>query len=282
ESTRTPIAVAESAEARKNAVEIRRMEQEMRKLTTSGPKRNVTMSVREATGEIGDTEIRIRGNARSFGPKVPRGVLAVATRGEPLRFPDGESGRRELADWIASEANPLTARVAANRVWTWLMGAGLVRSVDNFGTTGERPSHPELLDHLASRFVAEGWSVKALVREIALSHTYRQECANRDALAADPENRLLGRMNRRRLDAEEIRDAMLAASGQLVTERGGPGFPAGLASDFGFKSGESRVRSVYLPVFRNALPQLFEAFDFADPSMPVGARPVSTVAPQAL
>jgi hypothetical protein len=197
-------------------------------------------------------------------------------------MPSGESGRRELADWLVSRDNPLPARVFANRAWHWLMGSGLVRTVDNFGTTGEAPSHPELLDDLATRFMDDGWSVKALVRRIVLSRTYRLSAAG-DARggAVDPENRLFGRASRRRLDAECLRDAILSASGQLRAEMGGPSFPATLDADYGYKHDDAR-RSVYVPVFRNALPALFEAFDFADPSMVVGRRDASTVAPQAL
>ena len=162
---------------RKNAAELRGLEADLKKLIASGPKRAVAMSVREATGEIGDTEIRIRGIARNLGAKAPRGLLQVAAHGAPPQFSPGESGRRQLADWIASAAHPLTARVIANRAWGWLMGEGLVRTVDNFGTTGERPSHPELLDHLAQQFVADGWSVKKLVRAIVLARTYQLAAA---------------------------------------------------------------------------------------------------------
>jgi hypothetical protein len=178
--------------------------------------------------------------------------------------------------------NPLTARVLVNRVWHWLFGSGLVRTTDNFGTTGESPSHPELLDHLAATFVADGWSLKRLVRRIVVSRTY-QLSAQDDAQArtVDPENRLLWRMNRRRLDAECLRDAMLHVSGAFRPAPGGPGFPDDLAADYGYVDTANR-RSVYVPVFRNALPELFEAFDFADPSTVTGRRNVSTVAPQAL
>jgi len=128
----------------------------------------------------------------------------------------------------------------------------------------------------------EGWSVKKLVRQIMLSHTYQLATASdAQALAADPENRLLWHMNRRRLDAESLRDAMLHVSGQLQLELGGPAFPAGLNADYGFATNDSR-RSVYVPVFRNALPELFEVFDFADPSVVTGRRNASTVSPQAL
>jgi hypothetical protein len=156
-----------------------------------------------------------------------------------------------------------------------------VRTTDNFGTTGELPSHPELLDHLAARFVADGWSMKQLVRGIVLSRTYRQTGRNPAAETVDPENRLVGRYARKRLEAECIRDAMLTVSGKLSSDRGGPTYPATLATDYGYKANDTR-RSVYLPVFRNALPEALEAFDFADPSLVTGRRNSSTVAPQAL
>src|SRR5205823_6533739 len=160
----------------------------------------------------------------------------------------GESGRRELAAWLTARDNPLTARVIVNRVWHWLFGAGLVRTTDNFGTTGEAPTHPELLDDLAVRFMDDGWSVKALVRRIVLSRTYRLSSAGEArGRAVDPENRLLGRASRRRLDAECLRDAILSTSGELSSEMGGPTFPATLDADYGYKHADTR-RSVYSPV----------------------------------
>jgi hypothetical protein len=154
--------------------------------------------------------------------------------------------------------------------------------VDEFGATGERPSHPELLDYLALRFVADGWSVKQLVRSIVLSRAYRMSSDGRaEALAADPENRLVWRMNRRRLDAESIRDAILAVSGRLDRRGGGSSWKPGTASEYGYTFDDER-RSVYTPVFRNRLLELFEAFDFADPNLVTGRRTVSTVATQAL
>src|SRR5262249_19432316 len=151
-----------------------------------------------------------------------------------------------------SPDNPLTARVFVNRAWHWLFGAGLVRTTDNFGTAGERPSHPELLDHLALRFVEDGWSVKSLVRRIVLSRTYRpsSEGDNR-ARALAPETRLLARANRRRLEAECLRDTILLVSGRLTADMGGPTFRPGLATDYGYKHADTR-RGVYSPVFRNA------------------------------
>jgi hypothetical protein len=195
-------------------------------------------------------------------------------------MPTTSSGRLELANWIVDPKNPLTSRVMVNRVWHWLIGAGLVRTVDNFGTTGESPSHPELLDHLAVQFVQQGWSVKKLIRTIVLSRTYRLSAAS-GAQQKDPENRLLAHMNRRRLDAESLRDSMLAVGGSLKLEMGGVTFPASLKTDVGFQYQAPR-RSVYIPVFRCSLPELFEVFDFANPSMVTGRRDVSTVAPQAL
>ncbi len=194
-------------------------------------------------------------------------------------MPANESGRRQLADWLTAKDNPLTARVFANRAWHWLFGVGIVRTTDNFGVTGEKPSHPELLDYLATRFMADGWSTKKLVRSIVLSRTYRQASTGA-ANAIDPENRLLSRQNRRRLDAECIRDGILQISGELKLDAGGRTFGE-MNSDYTFKHTETR-RSVYSPVFRNALPEIFQVFDFADPSVCNGRRNISTVAPQAL
>jgi hypothetical protein len=227
-----------------------------------------------------DMKIHIRGNIYQLGAIAPRGVLQVANYGPAPKMPADASGRLELADWVTDPANPLTARVMANRVWHWLIGEGLVRTVDNFGTTGESPSHPELLDHLAVQFVQQGWSVKKLIRAIVLSKTYRLSSA-RGEQPEDPENRLLAHMNHRRLDAEALRDTMLSASGKLNFEMGGATFPASLKTDVDFRF-EAPRRSVYVPVFRSSLPQLFEVFDFANTSLVTGRRNLSTVAPQAL
>jgi hypothetical protein len=227
-----------------------------------------------------DMKIHIRGNIYQLGAIAPRGVLQVANYGPVPKMPTNASGRLELADWVADPANPLTARVMANRVWHWLIGEGLVRTVDNFGTTGESPSHPELLDHLAVQFVQQGWSVKKLIRAIALSKTYRLSSA-RGEQPEDPENRLLAHMNHRRLDAEALRDTMLSVGGTLKLEMRGATFPASLKTDVDFQF-EAPRRSVYVPVFRSSLPELFEVFDFANSSLVTGRRTLSTVAPQAL
>jgi hypothetical protein len=261
--------------------ELARLEAELKALKQDAPRREMAMSVLEEE-TIRDLRIHIRGSVHNLGDEVPRGFLRVATQDAWEPLPGDESGRRQLADWLVSPENPLTARVLVNRVWHWLTGEGLVRSVDNFGTTGESPSHTGLLDTLAVQFMDEGWSVKTLVRKIVLSRTYRLSTGlDPRAEVADPENRLRWRMNRRRLEAESLRDTMLWASGQLDRSMNGPSFPETIAADYGFESRSAR-RSVYEPVFRNALPEMFEAFDFADPSMVVGRRNSSTVATQAL
>jgi hypothetical protein len=247
-----------------------------------GPRRDMAMSVREEE-KILDLKIHHRGSVHTQGEVAPRGVLQVATLGAPPAMPKDQSGRLQLADWMVAPENPLTARVFANRAWHWLMGSGLVRTPDNFGTTGEKPANPALLDHLAARFVREGWSVKKLVRAIVLSKTYQMSSTpSAKALELDPENRHFTRANRRRMDAESLRDTLLWVSGKLDLQGGGPGYPASLASDYAFKSDKDVRRSVYVPVFRNALPEIFEVFDFADASVATGRRESSTIAPQAL
>ncbi len=255
------------------------MKAELAKIRKDAPSTPMAMSVRE-TKKGEDLPIHIRGNVHNLGEIVPRGVLKVATYGEAPTMPADGSGRLELARWMVDPRHPLTSRVMANRVWHWLIGSGLVRTVDNFGTTGEAPSHPELLDHLAVQFIKQGWSVKHLIRTIVLSRTYRLS-SSVTGLKITPENRLLSHMNRNRVDAESLRDAMLSASGVLDLTMGGKTYPANLANDYGFAFNDPR-RSVYAPVFRNSLPEIFEVFDFANPSMVTGRRNVSTVAPQAL
>jgi hypothetical protein len=263
------------------ATAVSALEAELKKLQADAPKRPMAMTPSEEP-VIEDARVHNRGSVHSLGDVAPRGFLRVATTGPAPEFPKDQSGRVQVADWIASADNPLTARVYVNRAWHWLFGDGIVRTVDNFGRTGELPSNPELLDWLAVKFVRDGWSTKKLVRMLVLSRTYRQaSTADAKLTAADPENRLFGRANRRRLEAECLRDTILFVSGKLTSDKGGPSFPANLTSDYGFKH-TATCRSVYLPVFRNALPEIFEVFDFADPSTVTGRRNASTVAPQAL
>ena len=240
-------------------------------------------------GKPADCPIYIRGELEEKGPVIPRGFVTVLGATEPAKIAPGQSGRLELANWLTAPENPLTARVMANRVWQHLFGEGIVSTPDNFGATGERPTHPDLLDYLANRFVANGWSVKQLVREIVLTRTYQLNSAS-DAknFAADPDNNFLWRANQRRLDAESIRDGILAVSGRLDLQapHGSPISTLG-DTDLGRAArttlkGDSRHRSVYLPIVRDMLPEALDLFDFAEPSLVVAAREVTTVPSQAL
>jgi hypothetical protein len=254
---------------------------------------NAPLAMAAVEGEVADLALRVRGEPDLKGEVVARAFpVALKHPSTPALKSEG-SGRLELAEWLASPDHPLTARVMANRVWGHLFGRGLVGTVDNFGLSGEAPTHPELLDHLATRFVANGWSVKSLVREIVLSRAY-QLSTTHDAgnQSIDEDNRLHWRANLRRLEAEAIRDSLLAAGGMLQPERpdGAPmdasDRPNGKAK--GKKRGDtadpiaSPVRSVYLPVMRSKLPGMFTVFDFAEPDQVNGQRDVTTVPPQAL
>lgn len=242
------------------------------------------MAVSEAE-EIADTPIRIRGVARNFGQTVPRGYLQIAWTGNGPMPPiaEGDSGRLGLADWIVSPDNPLTARVMANRIWLHLFGEGIVPTPDNFGATGTGPTHPELLDYLASRLIETGWSTKSMIREIMLSNAWSMasEADNPKASMVDPGNELLWKFHRKRLDAETMRDSILLLSGNLDEEAGGPSLPKGFKSEFGYQF-TSTKRSVYIPVFRNQLHEIFGAFDFANPNFVMGKRSQSNIPTQAL
>jgi hypothetical protein len=266
---------------RKLERELSELEAELADVRKTAPDRPMTMSLLDHN-KPQDLPIHIRGDVGNLGEVVPRGVLRVATLGEGPSMPADQSGRLELARWIVARDNPLTARVMVNRIWYWLVGTGLVRTLDNFGTTGQSPSHPELLDYLAMQLMEQNWSAKSLIREIVLSRFYRLASeAEPTVQQQDPENRWLTHMNRRRLDAEMIRDAMLVCSNELDDSMGGQTFPETLSNDYDFTFAQPR-RSVYVPVFRNSLPEIFELFDFANVSMVTGKRDVSTVAPQAL
>ena len=217
-----------------------------------------------------DEKVHIRGDESNLGEAAPRRFRAILCDGEPARFTTG-SGRLELAEAIASPRNPLFARVMVNRIWQHHFGYGLVRTPSNFGQLGERPTHPELLDYLASRFVESGWSVKAMHREIMLSAAY-QMSTNHDeaAFAADPANRLLWRANlRQRLEAESLRDAMLSVSGKLDTATGGPPKPL---------DDENCRRAVYGLIGRTKLDATLALFDFPNPNFTSEQR-MATVGP---
>ena len=235
------------------------------------PARPVLMAAADGS-EPSDIHVAIRGMAHEKGDLVRRGFLQVAQWKPFPEIPDGQSGRLQLAQWITDRQHPLTARVMANRIWYWLMGRGIVPTVDNFGSMGRPPSHPKLLDYLASEFVEDDWSIKRLIRQIVLSRTYRLSSRpEASAVASDPQNQWLWRANRKRLRAEDIRDSMLTIAGALDGSHGGANMKEGTKIEYGYQFTSTR-RSVYLPVFRNTLPQLFEVFDFADPNIQVGGE----------
>jgi len=248
-----------------------------------------------------DGPIYKRGNFQSPGAIVPRGFLSAVPSSGGHAIAPGTSGRLQLAQWLTDPGNPLTSRVLANRLWHYIFGKGLVRSVDYFGVHGERPSHPELLDFLALRLRGDDqWSLKKSVRRLVTARAYQMASVpNPAAAAVDPENRLLWQMPRRRLSGEAIRDAMLAASGRLDPGRGGPSLgldiPGNIAGAGGavnpatwagkIPESVSNRRTIYFPM-RRERPQgdleILSIFDFPHPNEITGARPETTVAPQAL
>lgn len=265
--------------------------QQLKQLRQSGPDGGeVAMGAKD--GKCVNCNVLIRGEVKGKGPIVERGFLTVLSSGSRDQVSDlTKSGRLELANWITSPENPLTARVAVNRIWLHLFGAGIVRTVDNFGESGERPTHPELLDYLANRLIDNGWSFKKTIREVMLSKTYQMSSTfNSTNYQVDPDNRLLWRMNSRRIDAEVMRDAMRWAAGDLNLERPEASIVAKYKETQGVGRGVTEAtfdiefphRSVYLPVVRNAVPEPLRVFDFAEPSILVGDRQVTTVPTQAL
>ncbi|WP_372725754.1 DUF1549 domain-containing protein, partial [Novipirellula sp.] len=224
----------------------------------------LAMAPRDRSSDmIADCPIHIRGETANLGEIVPRGFLQVCSGGSAtIASPQG-SGRLELADWLTDPDNPLVARVFVNRVWMHLMGEGIVRTVDNFGVQGERPSHPELLDFLASDFLRSGWQLKPLIRRIVTTQAYQRSCAlNPHSCEIDPENRLLWRMHRRRLPAEAIRDTMLVAANQLDrTPRFEPMKGMGVLVSNNNSDSNSEIgsisqscRTLYMPVVRGYVP----------------------------
>jgi hypothetical protein len=266
---------------------VAQLQQERAAMEGSVPESVFAMSSRDDSPH--NVRIHIRGNHQNLGNEVPRRFLQIlAGDGQPpISF---GSGRLQLAEWVASPDNSLTARVMVNRIWKMHFGAGLVRTPDNFGQTGERPTHPQLLDFLTKRFVESGWSIKAMHRLMILSNTYRQ--SNRaDPLAAqvDPENKLLHHMPVRRLEAEAIRDSILATAGTLDPSLFGPSqkphispFQEGRGKPESGPLDGNRRRSIYIQVRRNFLTPMFLAYDYPLPISTMGSRSGSTVPSQAL
>ena len=249
-----------------------------------------------------DMPVHVRGNPYTPGSIVPRGAVRVASWDAFPAIPAGQSGRLQLAEWLADKRHPLTARVTVNRIWQKLFATGIVPSVDYFGTRGDVPTDPDLLDHLATRFMEGGWSQKTFLRALVLSRTYRLGSANEaTAMTLDPGNKLYWRMNRQRLDAEAMRDSMLAASGELIRDGGGPGLVLEEPENCGALSlkgvnppnyshrkprpSQEFERTLYLPVLRNgtAGPDRLRAFfDFVNPAEIAGQRNQTIVPTQTL
>jgi hypothetical protein len=260
------------------------LEAKLPRYEADGTPKLLVAGVRDKTRPA-DSPLYVRGEVEKPGQVVPRGFVQVVHRGPAPTLTKG-SGRLELARWIASKDNPLTARVYVNRVWAHLFSRGLVFTPDNFGASGEKPSHPELLDHLAATFVEDGWSTKKLVRRLVLSRAYRL-ASTTDAknFEADPDNALVWRMSPRRLEAEAIRDAMLFTAGKLdltppvgsMVATYGEGYAAGAI--LGVQPDQrSNQRSVFLPVLRGSTIESLALFDGVDGGAVVGQR-AETVIP---
>ncbi len=268
-------------------VRLKKLQEEVAGLDKEAVELPTAMGVAE--GKVADLRIHVRGSHLTLGDPAPRRVPLVLADSRAPAFGKETSGRLELARWLADPAHPLTARVMVNRIWRWHFGRGLVLTPDNFGTLGDKPVHRELLDWLARRFVEGGWSVKAMHRTILLSSTYRMsDRDDPDAARVDPEGQYYWRWKGRRLEAEEIRDALLAVSGTLDPTMGGSLLHVKNREFFFDHTSkdktryDSRRRSIYLPVVRNNTYEVFQLFDFPDAGVTSGDRTTTTVAPQAL
>ncbi|MCP4173234.1 MAG: DUF1553 domain-containing protein [Fuerstiella sp.] len=265
------------------------LEAELKTHKKARPDAPKAMGVRDQK-EPADWHIHVRGGIRNLGPIVPRGFVSAASpvdqNGDTLPFnlPQDQSGRLEMSSWIASPVNPLTSRVFVNRIWLHLIGEGLVRTPDNFGKMGRTPTHPELLDYLAATFVDDDrWSVKKLIRRIVMSRVFR--LSSSAVSNADPDNVLLTRGFRRRLDVESLRDSTLQISGQLdLNQVGGRTIEKITQYDNAYDHDQfsRNIRSVYVPFFRNCMLEMFEVFDITNPNLVTGQRTSSTLPSQGL
>ena len=253
------------------------------------PTKEIPMAAAVKEGPTMDQKVFLRGDYHNLGDPVERTEPAILRINAPAPPVTTASGRLELADWIVDPRNPLPARVMANRIWQGHFGDGIVRTPDNFGKLGDRPSNPELLDYLATTFVENGWSIKKMQRLIMLSKTYQMSAEYDEATKLkDPEDRLLSHFPRQRLSIEEIRDAFLAIGGDLDLTMGGtldPGVGTDgetSASRISMNPESTNRRSIYLPLRRSNLPALYMLFDFGDATSPEGHRNPTTVATQAL
>lgn len=259
------------------------LKKELEKLIKELREGDLAMAPRDAD-DVGDIHLRVRGVVAKHGPKIPRNFLPILHKGEAPNIPVGQSGRLELADWITGKDNALLDRVIVNRIWHHLFGRGIVATVDDFGSLGDVPTHPDLLDRLATDFRNSGGSIKQMVRRLVLSRSYRLgTMVSEDLANADPSNELFGRQNHRRLTAEEIRDSVLFLSGRLESIPGaGTSIKYGTDLDKPMNFVKETLRTVYLPIARNNLVAELEVFDVANPDLVSGSRVATTVPTQAL
>ncbi|TWT62781.1 Planctomycete cytochrome C [Rubinisphaera italica] len=268
--------------------ELKSMRDELKNLETSNPQLPTAMGVQD--GEITDVPVHLRGSHLTLGEVVQRRFPLVLAGLEQVSLPKNKSGRLEFAQWLTQNDHPLTARVIVNRLWRWHFGKGIVGTVDNFGLRGEQPSHPELLDWLAISLVESNWSIKTIHRTIMLSAAYQRESGfDSTNTSIDPANKYYWKYDLHRLDAETIRDSMLAVSGTLDLKIGGSLLPVENRAYFFNHTSEDKAsyenirrRSIYVPVVRNHLYDFFQLFDYTDASVLNGNRETSTIAPQAL
>lgn len=283
----TPPAKSDAFYSANTAKAIKEKQQAVAAAKTTMTAVPMTLAVEE--GKVENVRVHLRGNTQTLGDEVPRHFLSVVADGDRTIVDDKHSGRLELAQWITRPDHPLTSRVEVNRIWQEHFGQGIVRTPENFGLLSEKPTHPELLDWLAATFVEKGWSIKQMHRTIMLSSAYQMSTqADEKAMLADPDNKLLSHFARRRLEAEPFRDSLLFVAGKLDTKMGGSllgtknndyvtNDQSGNAAQY-----NAPRRSIYLPIIRNALFDMFQAFDMGDPSMVNARRSTTTVSPQAL
>ena len=277
----------ETALSEATVAELKTLREKQAEVENSIPVIAEAMSITDGTPQ--NLRVHLRGSHTTLGEEVARRMPHILAQGDEPPIDAATSGRLQLAQWLTRPNHPLTARVLVNRVWLAHFGDGLVRSPDNFGKLGEAPTHPELLDWLAHEFVQSGWSIKSLHRLILNSAVWQQSTHwNESTAAIDPENRWLWRMNRRRLEAEAIRDSLLAIGGDLDTAMGGSLLPTEnrgyvtSTANINIEVYNSSRRTLYLPIVRSAIFDYLTAFDFGDPSAMNGQRDRTTVAPQAL
>jgi hypothetical protein len=270
---------------------LNKAEDDKKKIEADAPQPPMAMAAEEGT--VAECRVHIRGDTQTLGDSVPRHFVTVLDGGSNTSVQEKHSGRLEFAEWLTKPGNPLTARVEVNRIWQDHFGVGLSKTPDNFGLLGDRPVNQPLLDWLAATFIEQGWSMKKMHRLIVLSNTYKMACSadptiTKHAEAVDPENRLLWKMGRRRMDADAFRDSVLSVSGNLDPQIGGSLLKTKdhdyVTNDQSANAAvyDSPRRSLYLPIIRNALFDMFQAFDMGDPSMVNASRSTTTVTPQAL